>query len=206
VNLADVIVVPSQMAGYRLSALKAPIIEVHVVGHVVSEFAERSTADEGTYALVVSRLAREKGIDVAIEACRIAGVDLVVAGDGPHPLPRDQARFMGRVDGEELARLRAGAALAIVPSLSFETYGLAAIEAMAAGLPVVATRMGGLGELVDDAGLVPPGDPQLLAEAITRRFGDRGLGRRSIEAAYRLASPEVVADQLRAAYAATGIT
>jgi glycosyltransferase involved in cell wall biosynthesis len=206
VEHADVIVVPSQMAGFRLVALEAPIRDVHVVGHVVSGFAERSTAAAGTYALVVSRLAREKGIEVAIEACRIAGVELVVAGDGPHPLPRDQARFVGRVDEEELGRLRAGAGLAIVPSRSFETYGLAAVEAMAAGLPVVASRMGALAEIVDEDGLVPPNDPDALAEAIKRRFGDPGLGRRSIEAAYRLAAPALVAERLSAAYEAASLT
>jgi glycosyltransferase involved in cell wall biosynthesis len=204
--LADAIVVPSQMAAYRLSALKAPVEEVHVVSHVVHDFAERSTAAAGTYALVASRLAREKGIETAIEACRIAGVELVVAGDGPHPLPRDQARFVGQVDQEELARLRAGAALAIVPSRSYETFGLAAVEAMAAGLPVVASHLGALAEVVDQDGLVPPDDPQAFAEAITRRFGDPGAGRRAIEAAYRLASPEVVATQLTAAYEAASIT
>jgi glycosyltransferase involved in cell wall biosynthesis len=206
VEAADVVVAPSQMAGYRLGALKAPVNQIHVVGHVVNDYAERSTAHEGTYALVASRLAREKGIEVAIEACRIAGVELVVAGEGPHPLPRDQARFVGQVDAEELARLRAGAALAIVPSLSYESYGLAALEAMAAGVPVVASSVGALREIVDEDGLVPPGDPDALAEAIKRRFGDRRLGRRAVEAAYRVANPELIAAQLRTAYEAAAIT
>jgi glycosyltransferase involved in cell wall biosynthesis len=205
-DLADVIVVPSQMAAFRLSALKAPLDSVHVVGHVVRDFAERSNAKAGTYALVTSRLAPEKGIEVAIEACERAGVELVVAGDGPHPLPRDRARFVGQVDRDELDRLRAGAALAVVPSRAYETYGLAAIEAMAAGLPVVASHIGALAELVDQDGLVPPNDAEALAEAIKRRYGDPGAGRRSIEAAYRLASPEVVAAQLSAAYNAAAIT
>ena len=98
VEAADVIVVPSDAAAERLEALKAPLTEVHVVGHVVRDFAPRSTAAQGTYALVASRLAPEKGVETAIEACRSAGVELVVAGDGPHPLPRDQARFVGRVE------------------------------------------------------------------------------------------------------------
>jgi len=202
---ADALVVPSRAAADRLAQLGAPA-DCHVVGHVVSEFAERSTADKGTYALVASRLAPEKGIEVAIEACRIAGVELVVAGDGPHPLPRDSARFLGRVDRAELARLRAGAALAIVPSRSHETYGLAAVEAMAAGVPVVASRIGALEAIVDENGLVPPNDPHALAEAIERRFGDSDTGTRQIDAARELAAPDVVAAQLRAAYEAAAIT
>ena len=166
----------------------------------------RSTADQGTYALVASRLAPEKGVEVAIEACRIAGVDLVVAGDGPHPLPRDSARFVGRVDRAELERLRARAALAIVPSRSHETYGLAAVEAMAAGVPVVASSIGALQAIVDEDGLVPPNDAHALADAIKRRFGDSATGTRSIDAAKQLAAPGVVAAQLRAVYDAAAIT
>jgi glycosyltransferase involved in cell wall biosynthesis len=200
VGHADAIVVPSQSAAFRLKALRAPITNVHVVGHVVREFAERSSAEHGSYALVASRLAPEKGIETAIEACERANIDLVVAGDGPHPLPRDRAKFVGHVSADELARLRGGAALAIVPSRSYETYGLAAIEAMAAGVPVVASHVGALGEIVEPDGLVPPNDPTQLAEAIMRRYGDPGAGRRAIEAAHRLASPQVVASQLSAAY------
>ncbi|HEX4837472.1 MAG TPA: glycosyltransferase, partial [Solirubrobacteraceae bacterium] len=127
----------------------------------------RAGAADGGYALVVSRLAPEKGIDVAIDACRIAGVPLIVAGDGPEwgalrararspkmQTPRTRAgrrevRFVGRADDAELARLREGAALAIVPSRSAETFGMAAAEAMAAGAPVVASRIGALPELVE---------------------------------------------------------
>ncbi len=99
----------------------------------------------GAYALVVSRLAPEKGVDVAIDACRAAGIALVVAGDGPERAALEararvgdrEVRFLGHVDDARLAALRAGAAVALVPSRSAETFGLAAAEAMAAGLPVV---------------------------------------------------------------------
>src|SRR5215211_3650053 len=206
VERADVIVVPSKAAGARLSELRAPFDMVHVVGHAVRDFAARSHADEGRYALVASRLAREKGIETAIEACRKAGVELVVAGDGPHPLARDQARFVGHVDDTELQRLRSEAALAIVPSRSHETFGLAAAEAMAAGVPVVASNIGALPELVEADGLVPPNDPDAMAEAITRRYGDRQAGDRSIEQARALSAPDVVAPALSAAYEAASIT
>jgi glycosyltransferase involved in cell wall biosynthesis len=205
-RFADVIVVPSEMAARRLKALDAPIDEMHVVGHVLRDFAEESSANAGSYALVASRLAPEKGIEIAIEACRIAGVELVVAGDGPHPLPRDGARFVGHVDQAELARLRAEAALAIVPTRAFETFGLAAAEAMAAGLPVVATNMGALADLVEPEGLVAPGDVAAMAQAITARFGDRRAGARAIQQARAATAPEVVAPKLSAAYEAASIT
>ena len=56
---------------------------MHVVGQVQRKFAERSAAAEGRYALVASRLAVEKGVEVAVEACARAGLELVIAGDGP---------------------------------------------------------------------------------------------------------------------------
>ena len=104
-------------------------------------------------------------------------------GTGPCARRGRRVRFVGRVSGDELAALRARAALAIVPSRSAETFGLAAAEAMAAGVPVVASRVGALAELVDPGGLVAPGDVGALAErararaSATPRPGAAGLAR-----------------------------
>jgi glycosyltransferase involved in cell wall biosynthesis len=111
------------------------------------------------------------------------------------------ARFTGRVDQAELTRLRRTAALALAPSLSGETFGLAAAEAMAAGLPVAGSRIGALPELIPDEWLVTPGDPAALAEAITRLRGDAGAGDRALERVRAHASPEVIAPALEAIYA-----
>ena len=131
-------------------------------------------------------------MDVAIDACRIAGMPLVVAGEGPERAALARAsrrardvRFVGRVDDAELAALRAGAAIALAPSRSAETFGLAAAEAMAAGLPVAASRVGALPELLDEQGLVPPGDADALAAAIARLAGDRAAGERGLRACAR---------------------
>lgn len=210
VELADAIVVPSEAALRRLRELGAPVDRrpVHVVGHVVRAFAERSTAAEGRYALVVSRLAPEKGVEVAIDACRAIGMPLVVCGAGPleEELRRRAAgadvTFAGRVDDAELARLRAGAAVALAPSRAAETFGLAALEAMAAGVPVVAARVGALADLEGAVELVPPGDPEATAAAVRRVVADREAGTRALEAARRRAAPEVVAPRLEAVYAA----
>jgi glycosyltransferase involved in cell wall biosynthesis len=170
---ADHIVVPSDFALARLGALGAPLgAPVTVVPHLIRTFADAPRFDPAGPALVTSRLAPEKGVDVAIDACRAAGLPLVVAGDGPErpALERRAAgadvRFVGRVASDELAELRAGARVALVPTRAAETFGLAAAEAMAAGLPVLASRAGALFELVPEAQLVVPGDPAALATAL----------------------------------------
>lgn len=207
---ADAIVVPSTFAGERLRELGAPVDgpKLHVVGHVVRNVVARSRAADGEHALVVSRLAVEKGVDVAIAACAAAGVRLVIAGDGPMLGElRSRARgtdthLAGRVADAELAALRASAALAVVPSRSAETFGLAAAEAMAAGLPVVASAVGALPELCGPDGLVPAGDAAALALAVRERFGDARAGEQGRRHVQLIASPEAVARALSAVYAA----
>jgi len=210
---ADVVIVPSAFARERLRLLGAPLPweRVRVLAPPVrppvpsGDGLARGSAGDG-YALVVSRLAPEKGIDVAIDACRLAGIALVIAGEGPEQAAlrsrvREQTvRFLGRVGVDELAQLRAGAAIALAPSRSAETFGLAAAEAMAAGLPVAASRVGALPELVDEEGLVPANDPPALAAAIARLARDRNAGERARRRVEAVCAPEVVAGALAQVY------
>jgi glycosyltransferase involved in cell wall biosynthesis len=159
---------------------------------------------------VASRLSPEKGVDVAIAHASIAGLDLVVAGDGPE-LGALRARagganveFVGRVGEAELARLRAGASVALCPSRSAETFGLSAAEALAAGVPVVASRIGALPELAADSELVPPGDARALAQAIVNVAGDRSAGERGRERVRAVCAPAVVARGLADVYRSAG--
>jgi glycosyltransferase involved in cell wall biosynthesis len=221
VEQADVVIVPSVFARERLRGLGAPLPwdRVRVLAPPVRALArERPSAgaargsgaghpaDGRPYALVVSRLAPEKGIDVAIDACRMSGIALVVAGDGPEaPALRARAaggdvHLLGRVDDAQLADLRAGAAIAVVPSRSAETFGLAAAEAMAAAVPVAASRVGALRELVEEPGLVPAGDAYALAQAITSLAGDREAGERGLRRVREVCAPETVAAALAEAY------
>jgi glycosyltransferase involved in cell wall biosynthesis len=213
VEQADVLLVPSVFARERLRALGAPLPweRVEVLApplRVLADAEPAAPAHETSdpYALVVSRLAVEKGVDVAIDACRMARMPLAIAGDGPElNALRERAagadvRFLGRVDDAELSQLRAGAALALAPSRSAETFGLAVAEAMAAALPVAASRVGAIPELLDAQALVPPGEAEALAAAIGRLAGDRVAGSRNLERVRAVCAPEIVAEQLRDVY------
>jgi glycosyltransferase involved in cell wall biosynthesis len=211
VAAADAVVVPSVAARERLAVLGAPgAAGAHVLGHVVRTFVDAVPVARAMppRALVVSRLAREKGVDLAIDACARAGLPLTVCGDGPlagelrahAAVVGGDVTFTGRVDAAELARLRAEASVALVPSRAHETFGLAAVEALAAGLPVVATRSGALAELEGDVTLVEPGDVAGLAVAARAVAEEPDAGARALAAARRRAAPEVVAPRLAALY------
>jgi len=142
----------------------------------------------------VGRLAPHKGVPVFLEAASLVAMArprtaFLVAGDGPlrpavleaagRPELRGRLQWLGfRVD---VPRLMAALDLVAVPSLQ-EGFSLVALEAMAAGRPVVASRVGGLTEVLgeDDAAgpaglLVKPGDPVALADALVRLLQHPGL-------------------------------
>jgi glycosyltransferase involved in cell wall biosynthesis len=102
-------------------------------------------------------------------------VPLRVAGEGPanDGLARLAASsgaevdFLGRVGRDELARLLDGAAMVLMPSRYHEFSPYSALEAMAAGVPVLASRLGGLPELIGAERCLPPNDAPALAERMT---------------------------------------
>jgi glycosyltransferase involved in cell wall biosynthesis len=110
---------------------------------------------EPTCAITVGRISAEKGLDRLVEIWReLPDLPLHIVGEGPESLVRELRRrapsnvvFRGRLDGPELVEAYRSAAVAIFTPYR-EEFGLAPLEAMASGVPVVAWREGGLNETV----------------------------------------------------------
>lgn len=155
--------------------------------------AEASRAREGRYALCSGRLVEEKGFDTAIAACRQAGIRLLIAGDGPDAgrLGRLAAgadvELAGRLAPERLDEMRHGAAVVLAPSRCEEACPYSVLDALAAGVPVLASDRGGLPEMVPEGCALPAEDGAAWARALGRLWRDpdeRGrLGERSLEIA-----------------------
>jgi glycosyltransferase involved in cell wall biosynthesis len=155
----------------ELGASKVEVIPSGV--DLPAAVGEEASPPEVLYA---GRLSPEKGIEELVTAA--AGMKLVVAGDGP--LRASVPGALGFVPHERLQELYARAALVACPSRR-EGFGVACLEAMAHGRPVVATDVGGLRDLVVDGetGLVVrPRDPVALRAALERLLADRDLRRR----------------------------
>lgn len=150
-------------------------------------------ASTGVDFLTVGNLRREKGHDVLLEAFAVVrkqdpAARLRLLGDGPLRSElqlraadlglSDGVEFVGAVD--DVWTHLAEARVTVVPSWT-ETQGIAVLEALAAGCPVVATRVGGIPEMIEhgrNGHLVPPGEPLALAEAMVRVRRDAPLRER----------------------------
>lgn len=112
------------------------------------------TEDPGDYYLVVSRFVRYKRVDIAVGACNILGRKLVVIGSGGEEEERLRAlagptvEFVGRVSDEDMQRYYSNAKAFLFPGI--EDYGITPVEAMSAGVPVLAYGRGGALETVID--------------------------------------------------------
>jgi len=208
-ELVDVAICPSQALA-RLIVAHGQRRVVHVP-NAIEPIPIPGGVERGTRELLyVGRLTPEKGVETLLEAMTILrrrdpGVTLTLALGGSPPAA-ELARLHGQpgltvltgVPRSDLGRLYARSAVCILPSIWFENAPLVALECMSAGLPLIASRIGALPELVEDGvtGFTfRPRDPTDLAEQVLRFLAlgseeRRQLGQRLQERAqrYRLES------------------
>jgi glycosyltransferase involved in cell wall biosynthesis len=168
-----------------------------------------SMRDDG-FLLVAARMLAYRRLDVAVEACTLLGRDLVIVGDGPERvrlkgLAGPTVRFIGRLDRAAVLDLFARCHAYLVPGV--EDFGIAPVEAMAAGKPVVGIRRGGVAETVVDGStgvLFDRQDSRSLAEAIERLDG-LSLDAATIRARAELFDTQVFRARWRDLFARLGV-
>lgn len=144
------------------------------------------SAERENYFIFMGRLSPEKGVNTLLRAWeRLENIPLKIIGEGPlqaglQNFSAERAlksvEFLGRLPRPEvLSRLRRAACL-LLPSECYETFGLVAVEAFACGVPVIASRLGAMAEIVQEgrSGLLfTPGNAQDLAEKVRRAWENR---------------------------------
>lgn len=165
----------TEFAASKLGGSRVPKERIRIKPNFVADAGEGEGS--GGFALFAGRLSGEKGIQTLIDADatgRLA-MPVYIAGDGPEreqvhrasSLPGSQLVMLGPQTKEELQRLMKRAELLIVPSLWFEGFPMVIVEAFACGVPVLASRIGSLGELVchGETGLLHDvGSPEAIAQ------------------------------------------
>jgi glycogen(starch) synthase len=177
--------------------------------HNIADLPKANGSGETGYALYVGRISPGKGGDELLAAVarvreQIPEFTLVVAGHADRRWrtrleTADGIDYRGWIARSALGSLYAGARLAVVPSIWPEPLPRAALESASAGVPVVATRVGGIPEVVVDGTtglLVEPRDPSALAAAIVRLWHEPELARRLGAAARDRAATEFGPDRI----------
>jgi phosphatidylinositol alpha-mannosyltransferase len=196
-----------------------PVVIPNGVDVGAFERAAPATLPDGRRVAWIHRLDPQKGFAVALEAFRrllpeVPDARLVVGGDGRDrrlvddlaaPV-RDRVTMLGPLGHADVAGILRASEVAIASATGQESFGIALVEAMAAGVPVVASDIPGYREVVRDRRdgmLVPPGDPEALRAAVGAILDDAALAGRLVEGghdrALTFAWPVVVA-QLEQVY------
>jgi phosphatidylinositol alpha-mannosyltransferase len=216
------IAVSDAAASFLRRVVRVPV-EIVPNGVDVRAFAHPGRPVDGLPAgpkiLWVNRLDPQKGLEIMLRAfeqlaSEVGGAHLLVAGDGRdrvllRSLPRQlRSRILrlGTVPHGELPRYHAAADVFVSPATGQESFGIVLVEAMAAGVPVVASDIAGYREVVRDGVdglLVPPKDPNALAAAIRRVLSEPELAAALMAAGRSRAqafSWQVVAPRLESVY------
>ena len=159
-----------------------PAEKVSMIPNCLNQLPDTST-EEGDFILSLGRLVRAKGLDYLIEAMKDVDCKLVLCGKGPdtdrlkklirkHDV-EDRVEMRGWVSDDEKSILMSSCKLFVMPSL-FEAMGIAALETISYGRPIVCTGVNGLPETVGPGGVtIPPKDPKAIADTVNSLLGDK---------------------------------
>ncbi len=177
----SVFIPPSAFVAGRLVRTGIPKEQIRVVPNTVGVPDMPCDPANGSYIAFAGRLSEEKGVETLLDAARLLPrVPIRVAGEGPlsEVLRADatpNVTFIGQLSRSGLSEFYANARACVVPSVWHEAFGLVAAEAMAHGLPVIASRMGALPEIVDENStglLFDAGNAEALAKEIDLLWSD----------------------------------
>ncbi|MEA3136960.1 MAG: hypothetical protein QOC71_1241 [Thermoplasmata archaeon] len=216
--LADAVAVRSLSYAERSPSLAGvPKDRLQVVpnGFDPERFKPHGPIRRGDYLLFVGRLVPYKGLEVLLQALAKSRINapLLIVGDGPlRSALRQQAtrlgldvHFLGHVPDADLPALYRGARLTLLPSVNKqEAFGIALVESMACGTPVLASALPGVKEVAEVGGLTaPPGDVDALAAKLKTALEPGALVRGPALAAKvgRLYAWDAVTDRLLEVYA-----
>jgi glycosyltransferase involved in cell wall biosynthesis len=160
IEKTDVFISPSDFLKRKLVEGRIPIEKIVVKPHFIESNKIKPSYEYDNYAVYMGRLSPEKGLFNLLEAWKkIFGVTLRVIGDGTirSELEEYVARekianieFLGFVDGDKRFEILERAMFSVIPSRCYENMPYAALESFACGVPIIASRIGALGELVTD--------------------------------------------------------
>lgn len=178
---ADRLVAVSRATASRLVEQGIPAERLEVLPNFVRP-SERPPADAGDFALASGRLVEEKGFDTAIAAARAAGIPLTIAGTGPdesrlRSIADQTVTFAGLLPPTQLGELRRRAAVVLAPSKWDEPCPYSVLDAMADGIPVLASDRGGLPELIGTQSVLPADHLAAWTEALGALWRDPELRR-----------------------------
>jgi glycosyltransferase involved in cell wall biosynthesis len=209
VRRADAVIAVSEEVKQHFGATDVVAPAIELSGPVEPRNAVRSklgAGEESIVVLAVGRLHRDKALDVFIDAVKASGARGWIAGEGP-----DRPRLEKLAEGsgvallgqrDDIPSLLAASDAFALPTTA-ESYGLAVLEAIHAGLPVVATRTGAIEEIAGDAGLlVPAGNRAAFVDAVGRIVHNGELRERLTKAARNrtLPSAEELASRIGMIY------
>lgn len=193
-RLVDRFIVLNEFARERLIRAGLPARKLRLGSNFVEDPGPRERPPSRSRdVLFVGRISPEKGIAVLLEAWRRAapaGLRLVVIGDGPdrarlEAAGQPEVKFLGQRSSKEVMNALLRARALVIPSVCYEMQPMTALEGMAAGVPLVVSKIGGLPELLQKrmAGWTsPPDDADALARTLAELTADRAIDERGAQA------------------------